>query len=75
MLADDNTDKPGFHVVVPSLPNFGFSGRITKPGFGLRQYSEALHKLMLSLGYEQYASQGGDWVGPPLEFLTMTTVS
>lgn len=52
---------PSFHVVVPSLPNFGFSGRVTKPGFGPNQYAEACHKLMLQLGYDRYVTQGGDW--------------
>ncbi|ROW09336.1 hypothetical protein VPNG_05786 [Cytospora leucostoma] len=60
LLFVHGSNKPSFNVVAPSLPNFGFSSRITKTGFGLRQYSEALHKLMLSLGYEQYASQSGD---------------
>lgn len=55
-------DGPGFHLVVPSLPNFGFSSGITKKGFGLRQYTDTCHKLMLSLGYEKYAAQAGDWV-------------
>ncbi|CAN8103164.1 unnamed protein product [Discula destructiva] len=55
---------PSVHIVVPSLPNFGFSRRVTKPGFGLRQYSEVCHKLMQSLGYKQYATQGGDWGAP-----------
>lgn len=61
-LAERPEDGLSFHVVVPSLPNFGFSSRIPKQGFGLRQYSETCHKLMQSLGYERYASQGGDWV-------------
>ncbi|KAI1170910.1 Alpha/Beta hydrolase protein [Nemania sp. FL0916] len=55
------SDGPDFHLVVPSLPNFGFSSRIPKKGFGLRQYSDACHKLMLRLGYDRYAAQGGDW--------------
>ena len=50
-----------FHVVAPSLPNFGFSQGVTKRGFGLRQYAEVCHKLMLKLGYTQYVTQGGDW--------------
>ncbi|OTA60458.1 alpha/beta-hydrolase [Hypoxylon sp. EC38] len=54
-------DEPVFHVVAPSLPNFGFSQRTSKPGFGLAQYAEVCHKLMLRLGYEKYATQGGDW--------------
>ncbi|KAK0707451.1 Alpha/Beta hydrolase protein [Lasiosphaeris hirsuta] len=54
-------DGPSFHVVAPSLPNFGFSGGPSKPGFGIAQYAECLHKLMLRLGYNKYVTQGGDW--------------
>ncbi|KAM0494222.1 hypothetical protein ACHAP6_007681 [Verticillium nonalfalfae] len=43
-----------FHVVAPSLPNFGFSDGVGKPGFGLAQYAEAMHRIMLKLGYDQY---------------------
>ncbi|KAI1781528.1 alpha/beta-hydrolase [Hypoxylon cercidicola] len=53
--------EPSFHVVAPSLPNFGFSQATAKPGFGLPQYAEACHKLMLRLGYARYVTQGGDW--------------
>ncbi|KAJ6179688.1 hypothetical protein N7519_010149 [Penicillium mononematosum] len=60
MLKGDN-DSPAFHVVAPSLPNFGFSSGVTRRGFGLAQYAEALHKLMIKLGYDQYVTQGGDW--------------
>ncbi|CAL5865980.1 uncharacterized protein PFLUO_LOCUS187 [Penicillium psychrofluorescens] len=52
---------PAFHVVAPSLPNFGFSSGVTRRGFGLAQYAETVHKLMLKLGYTQYVTQGGDW--------------
>ncbi|KAJ8131883.1 hypothetical protein O1611_g1745 [Lasiodiplodia mahajangana] len=50
-----------FHVVAPSLPNFCFSSGIDKPGFGMKQYAETCHKLMLGLNYKHYACQGGDW--------------
>ncbi|CAG8983278.1 hypothetical protein HYALB_00002715 [Hymenoscyphus albidus] len=50
-----------FHVVAPSLPGFGFSDAPKKAGFGVPQYAEAIHKLMLKLGYNKYVSQGGDW--------------
>ncbi|KAH8670997.1 microsomal epoxide hydrolase [Xylariales sp. PMI_506] len=53
--------QPAFHVVVPSLPNFGFSGGVSKRGFSVRQHAEVLHKLMRRLGYDQYVTQGGDW--------------
>ncbi|KAF2189680.1 alpha/beta-hydrolase [Zopfia rhizophila CBS 207.26] len=56
------TDKlPAFHIVAPSLPNFGFSQKIIKPGFALTQYVEARHSLTFSLGYDKYVTQGGDW--------------
>ncbi|OGE47555.1 hypothetical protein PENARI_c041G05642 [Penicillium arizonense] len=56
---DDN--NPAFHIVAPSLPNFGFSSGVTRRGFGLAQYAEVIHKLMIKLGYDQYVTQGGDW--------------
>ncbi|GJJ12893.1 hypothetical protein Clacol_007139 [Clathrus columnatus] len=52
---------PAFHVVAPSLPGYGFSEGSKKKGFGLSQYAEVCHKVMIALGYEQYVSQGGDW--------------
>ncbi|USP74430.1 alpha/beta-hydrolase [Curvularia clavata] len=61
LTAGEDTDKPAFHIVAPSLPNFGFSQRISKPGFALSQYAETCHRLMLDLGYEKYVTQGGDW--------------
>jgi pimeloyl-ACP methyl ester carboxylesterase len=61
LLTDPKEGGPSFHVVAPSLPNFGFSGLVSKKGFGIPQYAEAIHKVMLNLGYDQYVSQGGDW--------------
>ncbi|KAI4209999.1 MAG: hypothetical protein LQ351_007106 [Letrouitia transgressa] len=53
--------SPAFHVVAPSLPNFGFSSAIRQRGFSLGQYAETFQKLMQRLGYTQYVTQGGDW--------------
>ncbi|KZV79145.1 alpha/beta-hydrolase [Exidia glandulosa HHB12029] len=52
---------PAFHVVAPSLAGYAFSQAPSKPGFGIRQYAEVAHKIMLQLGYDQYVTQGGDW--------------
>ncbi|TGO29977.1 hypothetical protein BPAE_0009g00750 [Botrytis paeoniae] len=52
---------PAFHIVAPSLPNFGFSEGVKKRGFAIAQYAETCHKLMLQLGYDEYVTQGGDW--------------
>jgi hypothetical protein len=46
--------SPAFHIVAPSLPNFGFSSGVKKPGFNLEQYAEVCNKLMLQLGYNEY---------------------
>lgn len=46
--------NPAFDIVAPSLPNFGFSGKVLKGGFGLEQYAECMHKLMIQLGYNEY---------------------
>jgi hypothetical protein len=54
LLADTKDGAPAFHVVAPSLPNFAFSQEVKKRGFGLAQYAEVCHKLMLKLGYKQY---------------------
>ncbi|KAK7687110.1 hypothetical protein QCA50_009612 [Cerrena zonata] len=61
LLTTPATDGPSFHVVAFSLPGFGFSEAPTKPGFSINQYSDVGHKLMLSLGYNEYVGQGGDW--------------
>ncbi|ETS81301.1 hypothetical protein PFICI_06303 [Pestalotiopsis fici W106-1] len=59
---DGSRNGPAFHVVVPSLLNFGFSDGVAKRGFSIAQQAEAMHKLMLKLGYDDgYATQGGDW--------------
>lgn len=52
---------PAFHVVAPSLPNFGFSDAPKKRGFAVAQYAELAQKLMMKLGYTEYVTQAGDW--------------
>lgn len=50
-----------FHVVIPSLPGFGFSDKPTSAGWNLPRIARAWHSLMQRLGYVRYASQGGDF--------------
>ena len=54
-------NKAGFHVVAPSLPGYGYSQCPDKPGFTNEHDAEAVHQIMLVLGYNQYVVQGGDW--------------
>jgi len=50
-----------FHVVVPSLPGYGFSEAPKKSGFGVFEMAKTFHSLMQALGYATYFCQGGDW--------------
>src|SRR5271169_1413600 len=50
-----------FHVVCPSLPGYGFSGKPSRPGWGTEHTGDAWDQLMTRLGYPRYAAQGGDW--------------
>jgi len=61
LLTASEPGHPSFHVVAPSLPGFAWSEAVSKPGFRVTKYAELLNKLMLSLGYSEYVTQGGDW--------------
>ena len=50
-----------FHVVIPSMPGYGFSGRPTSTGWGPERMGRAWAELMKRLGYTRYVAQGGDW--------------
>jgi pimeloyl-ACP methyl ester carboxylesterase len=50
-----------FHLVIPSMPGYGFSGKPTAPGWGPDHIARAWTELMKRLGYEKFAAQGGDW--------------
>ncbi len=50
-----------FHVVVPSMPGYGYSGKPTTPGWGPEHIARAWVVLMKRLGYTQFVAQGGDW--------------
>jgi pimeloyl-ACP methyl ester carboxylesterase len=53
--------EDAFHVVIPSMPGYGFSGKPTSPGWGPERMARAWPELMTRLGYERYVAQGGDW--------------
>ncbi len=50
-----------FHLVIPSMPGYGFSGKPTSTGWGPERMGRAWAELMERLGYGQYVAQGGDW--------------
>jgi pimeloyl-ACP methyl ester carboxylesterase len=62
-VAHGGKAEDAFHVVVPSLPGFGFSGKPKERGWNSQRMAEVMAKLMARLGYERYGAQGGDWGG------------
>ena len=50
-----------FHVVIPSMPGYGFSGKPTATGWGPKRIAQAWMTLMKRLGYTRFVAQGGDW--------------
>jgi pimeloyl-ACP methyl ester carboxylesterase len=59
--AHGGTAADAFHLVIPSLPGYGFSGRPTAPGWNPVTIAKAWATLMQRLGYTKYVAQGGDW--------------
>ena len=53
--------EDAFHVVLPSMPGYGFSGPAHRRGMSVDSVAGVVAKLMDRLGYERYAAQGGDW--------------
>jgi pimeloyl-ACP methyl ester carboxylesterase len=50
-----------FHLVIPSIPGYGFSGPTPEAGWTTDRVAAAWAQLMARLGYERYGAQGGDW--------------
>ncbi|WP_326592473.1 epoxide hydrolase family protein [Streptomyces sp. NBC_01294] len=50
-----------FHLIMPSLPGYGFSGKPTETGWNPERIARAWAELMARLGYGHFAAQGGDW--------------
>jgi len=59
-LVRGGENHPAFHVVAPSLVDFGFSSASKSKAFGIQQQAEAVHQVMLALGYDEYVIQAGD---------------
>jgi len=59
--AHGGTAADAFHVIAPSLPGYGFSGKPTTTGWGVPKIAMAWIELMRRLGYERWVAQGGDW--------------
>ncbi len=53
--------EDAFHIVCPTLPGYGFSGKPSQPGTGVEKIAELWDLLMNKIGYNKYFAQGGDW--------------
>ena len=62
---------PGFDVVIPSLPGYGFSERPAGTGVSSRYTAGLWHRLMRGLGYRQYGAQGGDFGSAVTTFMAL----
>jgi pimeloyl-ACP methyl ester carboxylesterase len=58
-----------FHLVIPSMPGYGFSGKPTTTGWGPDHIARAWAVLMSRLGYDRYVAQGGDWGGQIVDLM------
>jgi pimeloyl-ACP methyl ester carboxylesterase len=62
-LVNPTSGRPedAFHIVCPSLPGYGFSGKPSRTGWGVDKLAQVWDTLMVRLGYDRYGAQGGDW--------------
>lgn len=60
-VAHGGEARDAFHLVIPSLPGFGFSGKPATTGWNVGRIANAWMTLMARLGYARWAAQGGDW--------------
>ena len=59
--AHGDDPRQAFHLVIPSMPGFGFSGKPTEPGWDMSRIGRSYVELMRRLGYDRWAMQGGDF--------------
>ena len=69
--AHGGSASDAFHLVIPSLPGYGFSGKPTAPGWTPSRIAQAWATLMQRLGYTRYVAQGGDWGNAVSEIMAL----
>ncbi|ASP98463.1 epoxide hydrolase [Sinorhizobium meliloti] len=69
--AHGGTAADAFHVVIPSLPGYGFSGKPRETGWNPPRIAKAWAVLMDRLGYTKYVAQGGDWGNAVTELMAV----
>jgi pimeloyl-ACP methyl ester carboxylesterase len=69
--AHGGSEGDAFHLVIPSLPGYGFSGKPKAPGWNPVSIARAWTTLMQRLGYTRYVAQGGDWGNAVTEVMAL----
>ncbi|GGV68128.1 hydrolase [Streptomyces longisporoflavus] len=69
-VAHGGRAEDAFHVVIPSMPGFGFSDKPTEAGWGIPRIADAWVTLMERLGYSEWVAQGGDWGSAVVEAIS-----
>ena len=69
--AHGGSASDAFHVVIPSMPGYGYSGKPTETGWGPDRIARAWAVLMKRLGYTKYVAQGGDWGAVVVDVMAM----
>ena len=59
--AHGGSASDAFHVVIPSIPGYAYSGKPSTTGWGVARIARAWTELMKRLGYRRFVAQGGDW--------------
>ncbi|WP_137823875.1 epoxide hydrolase family protein [Pseudomonas sp. D(2018)] len=62
-----------FHLVIPSMPGYGFSARPTTTGWNPPRIADAYNELMKRLGYTKWAASGGDWGAIVVDLMALKT--
>ncbi len=60
-VAHGRNAEDAFHLVLPSMPGYGFSGPARERGMSVDRVASVVAQLMAQLGYDRYGAQGGDW--------------
>jgi pimeloyl-ACP methyl ester carboxylesterase len=69
--ADGASASDAFHLVIPSMPGYGYSGKPTTTGWGPERIARAWIELMRRLGYTRFVAQGGDWGALVVELMAL----
>ena len=67
--AHGRSASDAFHLVIPSMPGYGYSGKPATTGWGPERIARAWAELMKRLGYDRYVASGGDWGGQIVDLM------